>query len=436
MYETGLPNVDAESFVVPAGAKELLAELAAIREAEMAAEVRKVETVHALCLVYGTVDEDAFGEAAEQLIYRGAQGTPPVAEYLSLEVSALLGISPGSGAALIGQVLNCVYRHPVLWNAVRQGKVRWYRALDVIGEVNSAGLSLEAALWVDQRIVPSLLTMPRGRANRVLRGLVALADPALARERELKARAQRHVTFWRESLDGGGCRDLTGRLDLADAVALEGTLDRLAEILAELGDTNNLDIRRATALGILADPSRAQRLLEEGTDTGSATTTTVVLHLSDASLADSALVGRIEGHGPLSRETWCELLGHGRVTIKPIVDLNAITPVDSYEIPDRIRTAVTMRSPVDMFPYGTQPSRGLDLDHTIPYDHSRGRPPGQTRIDNLAPLTRKPHRAKTARRWRVFQDENGWLEWTSPAGYRYAVGPLGTLPLAPLARAS
>src|SRR5665647_2290582 len=115
-----LPD-DESVVVVPAGAKELLAELAAIREAEMAAEVRKVETVHALCLVYGTVDEDAFGEAAEQLIYRGEQGTPPVAEYLSLEVSALLGISPGSGAALIGQVLNCVYRHPVLWDAVRDG---------------------------------------------------------------------------------------------------------------------------------------------------------------------------------------------------------------------------------------------------------------------------------------------------------------------------
>ena len=176
----------------------------------------------------------------------------------------------------------------------------------------------------------------------------------------------------------------TGCLDLADAAALESTLDRIAATLAELGDTNEVDIRRATALGILADPSRAQRLLEEGTDTGSITTTTVILHLSAASLADAALVGRVDGHGPLSRETWCELLGHSRITIRPVVDLNAITPVDSYEIPDRIRTAVTMRSPVDMFPYGTQPSRGLDLDHTIPYDHSRSRPPGQTRIDNLA----------------------------------------------------
>src|SRR5665811_293439 len=111
MYDTQIPNTDAEYVVVPAGAKELLAELAAIRESEIAAEVRKVETVHALCLVYGTVDEDAFGEAAEQLIYRGEQGTPPVAEYLSLEVSALLGVSPGSGAALIGQVLNLSLIH-------------------------------------------------------------------------------------------------------------------------------------------------------------------------------------------------------------------------------------------------------------------------------------------------------------------------------------
>lgn len=437
MYNSpGMLSADAEGVALPAGAKELLAELAASHEAEIAAEVRKLETVHALCLAYGTLDEDAFGEAAEQLIYRGAQGAPPVAEYLSLEVAALLGVSPGSGATLIGQVLNCVYRHPLLWEAVRHGNVRWYRALDVIGEVNSARLGLDAALWVDQRIAPALASLPRGRANRVLRGLIALADPELARERELTARAHRHVTFWRESSDAGGCGDLSARLDLADASALDQTVNRLADVLSELGDTNPLDIRRATALGILADPGRAQGLLNDHSDPGSGSTTTVVLHLTDASLADAALVGRVEGHGPLSHETWSEMLGHGRVTIRPVVDLNGIAPVDAYEIPHRIRTAVTSRSPVDMFPFGTQPSRRLDLDHTVPYDHSRGRPPGQTRIDNLAPLTRRVHRAKTARRWRVLQDENGWLEWISPAGYRYAVGPLGTLPMRQLDLAS
>ena len=117
------------------------------------------------------VDEDAFGEAAERLIFHGAHGTPGVAEYLSLEVSALLAISPGSGACLIGQVLNCVYRHPLLWDAVRAGAVRWYRASEIISEVNSAGLCQAAAQGVDQQITPRLASLPRGRAMRLLRGL-------------------------------------------------------------------------------------------------------------------------------------------------------------------------------------------------------------------------------------------------------------------------
>ena len=418
------------SAIVPARSRELLAELAAAHATRVAAESREVATIYSLCLAHGTVDEDAFGEAAEQLIFHGAQGTPPVAEYLSLEVAALLGMSPGSGACLIGEVLNCVYRHPVMWAAVQSGAVRWYRATEVIGYVNSAGLPLEAAQWVDERIAPLLQTLPRGRAMRKLRGLIAIAAPELARERERQSRESRHVTICSPTMESGACRDLYGRLDLSDAVALDATLTQLAGVLSALGDTDSLEGRRATALGILAEPARALQLLTEGTDPGSSRTTTVILHVTDRSLADAALMGRVDGHGPLSRETWVELVGHDRVSIRPIVDLNAITPVDAYEIPDRIRDAVMMRSPVDMFPYGTTAARRCDLDHTIPYEHLPGRPRGQTRIDNLAPLSRRAHRAKTARRWRVTQDENGWLEWLSPAGYRYAVGPYGTLPLA------
>ncbi|MGV8848644.1 MAG: hypothetical protein ACOH16_03770 [Propionibacteriaceae bacterium] len=144
-------------------------------------------------------------------------------------------------------------------------------------------------------------------------------------------------------------------------------------------------------------------------------------------LDSDVAIARIERLGALTRESWVELLGQCRVTVRPVVDLNAIAPVDSYEIPDRIREAVTWRSPIDVFPYGTRASQGLDLDHTIPYDHSLGAPPGQTRINNLAPVSRKAHRAKTARRWTLTQAEGGWLEWTSPAGYHYATGPYGTL---------
>jgi len=345
---------------------------------------------------------------------------------LSLEVSALLAISPGAGACLIGQVLNCVYRHPLLWDAVRAGAVRWYRASEIISEVNSAGLCQAAAQWVDQQITPRLASLPRGRAMRLLRGYISLADPEEARERELKARNHRHVTLWDPSLESGPCRNLTGRLDVTDAVALDATLNQLAAVLAADGDAGSLDQRRASALGILADPARAFRLLN-GQDAPSQQKATLVVHLSDQTLISDLAIGRIEGHGALTRDTWVELLGNTRVTVRPVVDLNAIAPVDSYEIPDKIRNAVCMRSPVDMFPYGTQSSRRLDLDHTEPYVHGAAGPPGQTRIDNLAPFSRKPHRAKTARAWQVIQYDGGWLEWTSPAGYHYATGPYGTL---------
>ena len=197
---------DPAPVVVPTNSQELFAKLDHSEQTMIAGEVAKLETIHELCLAFRAVDEDAFGEAAERLVFHGAHGTPGVAEYLSLEVSALLRISPGAGACLIGQVLNCVYRHPLLWDAVRAGAVRWYRATEIISEVNSSALCQAAAQWVDAQVTPRLASLPRGRAIRLLRGYIALADPEEARERELKARNHRHVTLW----DPASSRDRAG----------------------------------------------------------------------------------------------------------------------------------------------------------------------------------------------------------------------------------
>ena len=314
----------------------------------------------------------------------------------------------------------------MMWEAVRAGEVRWYRATEIMHEINAAGLCRDAAQWVDEQLTPQLNSLTRGRALRLTRGLIAAADPESARERELAAKNSRHVTITAATVNSGGCRDLYGTLDVTDAIALDATLSQLAQILAADGDERELDHRRATALGILADPSRAYQLLN-GQDAPCQQKATLIVHLSPLATETELDVARVEGHGPLSRDTWVELLGDTRVTVRPVVDLNQLPAVDAYEIPDRVREAVCGRSPVDMFPYGTLLSRSCDLDHTIPYDHGRGAPPGQTRIDNLAPIHRKAHRAKTSGHWKVTQYEGGWLEWTSPAGYRYATGPYGTL---------
>jgi hypothetical protein len=100
--------------------------------------------------------------------------------------------------------------------------------------------------------------------------------------------------------------------------------------------------------------------------------------------------------------------------------------VDAYEIPSRIRERVRLAHPVEVFPYGTRESHGaIDLDHIEPYDpHGRA---GQTSTTNLAPLSRFAHRVKThARGWDVHRVDPKTLEWTTPHGFRFEVGPTGT----------
>ncbi|HSN44575.1 MAG TPA: hypothetical protein VLR88_11040, partial [Propionibacteriaceae bacterium] len=51
------------------------------------------------------------------------------------------------------------------------------------------------------------------------------------------------------------------------------------------------------------------------------------------------------------------------------------------------------------------------------------------RPDNLGPVSRPVHRAKTHGRWKVAQVASGFFLWTSPLDYHYLVTPSRTYPL-------
>jgi hypothetical protein len=149
------------------------------------------------------------------------------------------------------------------------------------------------------------------------------------------------------------------------------------------------------------------------------------LHLSDKTLATGEGVVRVEGAGPFLAAQLAELVGHGQIIVKPVIDLNDRVSVDSYEIPDRIRERVKLMDPVEQFPYGTaETTFGTDLDHIEPY-RSDG-PPGQTNTDNLAPASRFHHRVKTLAHWQVWRLTGRAQEWTSPHGFKWRVDPTGT----------
>ena len=154
------------------------------------------------------------------------------------------------------------------------------------------------------------------------------------------------------------------------------------------------------------------------------------LHLSEEALRTRAGVARVEGIGPVALSDLHELLGRDTIVVKPVIDPTGQVPVDAYEIPRAMREALTVARPYEIFPWGTLASRSADLDHTTPYrPPDDGGPPSQTRPDNLGPLARAHHNAKTHGGFTLHQPTPGTYLWRTPTGYRYRVDHTGSHPL-------
>lgn len=398
------------------------------------AQVRQVELIHQLCGAYSVLDQ--AGPALpghERMIPAGADGTPLVAEHLATELAPKLRIPIEHASVLIAESVNLVHRHPRLWAATRAARVAVWQARAIARTTGTAGLSRQAADWVDQQLDPALGRLPWGRVRARLAGLILRADVELAAKRAAQAQAQRFVRLRHR---GDGTTFVTARTDTDDAHRLTGLLDRLAGHLHLAGDSDELDVLRAKALGALADPAEALALLSgpepQPGQPGPAParlrrrTTELVIHYSPGEQ-----VGRCEQLGPVLAEQVRQWLGHDRVIVHPIIDLSDNPAVDSYEVPDPIARIVRWRNPYDVFPWSARTSKGLDLDHTRPYQHGPGKPAGQTNPDNLGPLSRRPHRARTHSGWEIAQPFPGVYEWRSPLGFRYQVDASGSQELRP-----
>ena len=106
---------------------------------------------------------------------------------------------------------------------------------------------------------------------------------------------------------------------------------------------------------------------------------TLFIHTSREAFEAGSGVARVEGVVPVTVTQAVEMLGHANVTVREVIDLAEDRPVDSYEVPERMREILFQRSPGCVFPWsgGAPPSRGRDADHTVPYlAPDRGGPPG------------------------------------------------------------
>jgi len=181
-----------------------------------------------------------------------------VAEFAVMELAATLRLSHEAALSLVGDVLDLAHRLPRLWALVKEHRVPTH-------------LGREAA-----RVSRDLDVAAAGHADRLLAWQPARLNPhrigVLVHEARLYADPDRAIADHDRAMDSRKveCRYGTGApgtgeawlvLDEADLVAFDSTVGLMADRIGALGHPGTRDVRRAHAVGIMADPQKALDLL-------------------------------------------------------------------------------------------------------------------------------------------------------------------------------
>ncbi len=361
-------------------------------------------------------------------------GTPGVAEYAVEELAAALGLSHLAGLALVAEAVELRYRLPRLWAFVQSGDLQAWKARQVAKATTM--LSKEAVGFVDRHLAVTARSNRLPALNPVLHEARLRCDPDQAAAVEQNALDHRGV--WLDHRESTATTLVSARMDTLDALDLDATVGDLAGLLGRLGDHRTLDVRRASALGMLAHPQRALDLAASP-DPGTAAEPgaglngsrgTLHLHVTLADLATNSGGGRVERLGTASLvllRDWLQRMAG--VSIRPVLDPARTDSVDAHDPPDWMRDLVILRDRHCVFPGCPVDARSCDLDHLQRYvPLADGGPPGQTTPQNLASVCRRHHRAKTFAGWRYRRlpdDRSGGptYAWTSPHLRTHRVAP-------------
>lgn len=391
------------------------------------AEARRLERVVELCAVHQVPDEEAATVSVrgrETTMPLAGPGAPQVSEFAVVELAAALGMTVEACPRFVGQALETRHRLPRLWARVQAGELAWWRAARIAQ--HTMALPAAGAAHVDARLAAVAHKVGVVLTERLCEEALATFDPAEAERRRVAAAESRRA---RVHLDGAGPHgtvEVDAILETADALDLETALALAADQLKTTGSTQSLDVRRAMAMGLIArhyltDSLNADPHDEAGRAGVRARRVTIDVRLHDPG------TGRCQTtRSAVSVEqvkAWCSH-PDTQVTIRPVRDQSAHLRVDAYEVPDRLAEQVDERDGTCVHPWCTRPAHRCDHDHCQPYD--RG---GPTSSDNIAPLCRRHHRAKTHAGWTYRFLRPGAYLWRSPTGLWFHRDHTGTTDL-------
>lgn len=457
MTATG-PHIEVTPDLEDLAEAALLSEASELESVIREAEVHKLRLAYQWAIAHPALDacETSRGPALPSVLTEpetlGGAGTPAVAAFTGEPLAVAIGCSPGSATSLLADTLDLHHRLPLLWDQVRALLVPVWKARWVASRTRD--LSFDAAQWVDRQIAARVSSLGVAALDRIVAEAAARCDGEAQTDRERESRSGWDVTLVHPDPHGfAGTSELHATGDTLDLTRFHDVVCAEAEALGALGDADPLSVRKAKALGVIADAQARLDLtsLVTSHDPGvheaarrSALTrreakVRLYLHasLADVLAAESAhptaepvATGSAEALGPVTLGRIRDWAGRARVTIQPVLHVAADDrwSVDRHDPPPRMAEQVRLRDEACVFPWRTRPARTCDLDHRDSYeDPGDGGPPGQTSPDSLAPLCRRHHRVKTSGRWSYERTAPGTYLWSGPAGLSVMVTPHGTI---------
>ncbi|MDQ1694677.1 MAG: hypothetical protein QOJ03_30 [Frankiaceae bacterium] len=288
-------------------------------------------------------------------------------------------------------------------------------AAQIIHE-QTLGLSPDQAREVEAKVLDRAgRILPASLRDAVNRAAAAV-DPERFEKQQNDAVAQTDITVSPMPL---GMAAVVGTVSAVDAGTIARALDDWADAHESDLPGTTRGQRRVAALtawarDYLDDPNSPRRHGRRTADTVG-----LVIDLPTLiGLADHP--GEVPGFGPVPAAV-ARLFAAGgklrRMVIEPVTGYLLDYGTTTHDVPQELTDFILARETESSFPTSHLPSRLCDKEHATAF------PEGGTSADNVGPVDRRGHNAKTHAGWVGRRSSDGSVTWTSPRGLKYRIEP-------------
>ncbi len=386
---------------------------------------------------------------------RARPATDRAVEFIALDIASACSIAQVTATIRLEQARRLVRDLPQTWTGLHTGLLHVGQALAVLTE--TTGLTRAVTTQVDALAADRIIGMTSGDSRRTIKRLIVKLDATASDTRRKQQALARRI--WHSPRPDG--RAFIGAEQSAEAAgAFMAALDVLISQTFTKTDPRTLDQQRADLFSHLPHfalshlPGGDQRSLGQllglrPLDPAGTTIArrrrplvqAIILVPVETALGLTDNPAELVNYGPITAGHSTELLAAaelrkactelrtGRIVAVedattpagPSLEATLLTMVDrpgtlehrdepQHDPSAGLARFVHLRDPRCTGPGCATPAQHCDLDHLIAY------PTGRTTANNLGPVSRRCHNAKTHGGWILQPHPDGSVTWTSPLG--------------------